>query len=149
MLLVATPRFEPRSTGVRAIVAGLQVRAAAPTVTSDYGTDTSRSGFESGCCHQQHCGSGFDLTMVGNWCWLVLMCHPCVQWAQYALRNVLWSLTHDSFHVTSFIWINVVFLNFWIPLHDLLLRNEVLEYYLTALHALNVWSCTISFPQVP
>ena len=32
MLLVTTPRFEPRSTGVRAIVAGLQVRAAAPTV---------------------------------------------------------------------------------------------------------------------
>ena len=32
MLLVTTPRFEPRSTGVRAMVAGLQVRAAAPTV---------------------------------------------------------------------------------------------------------------------
>ena len=29
MLLVTTRRFEPRSTGVRAIVAGLQVRAAA------------------------------------------------------------------------------------------------------------------------
>ena len=28
MLLVTTPRFEPRSAGVRAIVAGLQVRAA-------------------------------------------------------------------------------------------------------------------------
>ena len=27
MLLVTTPRFEPRSTGVRAIVAGLQLRA--------------------------------------------------------------------------------------------------------------------------
>ena len=35
MLLVTTPRFEPRSTGVRAIVAGLQVRAATPTVDND------------------------------------------------------------------------------------------------------------------
>ena len=34
MLLVTTPRFEPRSTGVRAIVAGLQVRAAVMLVGS-------------------------------------------------------------------------------------------------------------------
>ena len=61
MLLVTTPRFEPRSIGGRA--QSLAHMCAEGWMLGGAATGGSR--FKSLCCHQQHYGSGFNQPMVG------------------------------------------------------------------------------------